>query len=180
MLLEYLVGRPRGKMTYKSWFVFLLMLFCLPPHSQAQQWSGILNPLGPLDKNVRQSAIDWSNVGVPGGIPSGTWTQCGSTIQASTYSNGSIDATSGIQTALNTCAANHFVLLSAGTFLINSSGAGSPVLIIPSNVVLRGAGASQTILNSTGTNQDGYVTLGTVADPGSNYGTNNPVTNSVN
>jgi hypothetical protein len=159
--------------------IFVILLICFVP-CQAQQWSGILLPVGPSNKNVSQSAIDWTNVGIPGGIPSSTWAQCGSTIQASTYGNGSIDATAGIQTALNACTSSHFVLLSAGTFLINSSGSGSPILTIPSSVVLRGAGANQTVLNSTGTNSDGIISVGAATDPGRGYGTNDPVTNSVN
>jgi hypothetical protein len=94
-------------------------------------------------------AIDWSTAGIPGGIPSGSWTQSGSTIQASTYGNGSTDATSGIQSALNSCggtsSAGKFVLLSAGTFLIDGQ------LSVPSYCALRGAGANQTILNSENT-----------------------------
>lgn len=137
--------------------------------------------IGPKPENLSQSAIDWSSSGVPGGIPSGNWTQCGSTIQASTFNNGTKDATSAINAAISACPTNTFVLLSAGTFLFNSSGAGSPQLNLSTNgVVLRGAGADQTILSSTGTNQDGYINIGMGHDPGSNYGTYNPVTNSVN
>ncbi len=115
-------------------FLFILLAF-VPSAAHAQAWSGILDPT---------RAIDWSTAGVPGGIPSGSWTQCGSTIQASTYGNGASDATSGIQTALNGCGANQFVLLSSGTFLINS------YLVIPSNVVLRGGGANNTTLKLNG------------------------------
>src|ERR1019366_4926491 len=132
-------------------------------------------------KNVSQSAIDWSNSGVPGGIPSGSWTQCGSTIQSATYGSGSIDATAAINAAIAACPTNTYVLLGPGIFLFNSSGAGSPQITLSRNgVVLRGSGAEQTILNSTGTNQDGYITIGQGNDPGRGYGTNNPVTNSVN
>jgi hypothetical protein len=46
---------------------------------------------------------------------------------------------------LNNAPANTYVLLGAGTFLINSS------LSVPSNVTLRGSGADQTILNVKGT-----------------------------
>ena len=113
----------------------LIVLAFVPGVAHAQAWSGILDPT---------RAIDWSTAGVPGGIPSGSWTQCGSTIQASTYGNGASDATSGIQTALNGCGVNQFVLLSSGTFLINS------YLVIPSSVVLRGGGANNTTLKLNG------------------------------
>jgi len=123
----------------------LLLLCAIPSLAAAQQWSGILDPT---------RAIDWSAAGVPGGIPSGSWTQSGSTILASTLGNGASDATSGIQTALNACGTNHFVLLGAGTFRINT------FLSIPNNCVLRGAGASQTKLNDMGTSS-GLIRFGT-------------------
>jgi Pectate lyase superfamily protein len=86
--------------------------------------------------------IDWTQSGIPGGIPNRTTIY--STIQASTYGNGSSDATAGIQAALDACPASQVVLLSAGTFRINGS------LTVPSNVTLRGAGSSQTILDAHG------------------------------
>src|SRR5260370_10400641 len=118
-------------------FFFLIVIALAPGFAHAQAWSGFV-PAG--------TAVDWSAVGVPGGIPSGTWTQSGSTILASTFGNGTIDATSGIQTALNSCGTNHFVLLGSGTFLINTH------LSLPSNCVLRGSGANLTKLNDMGTN----------------------------
>ena len=88
--------------------------------------------------------IIWEgNVGIPGGVP--TRTTVSATINASTYGNGANDATAGIQTALNACLANQAVLLSPGKFLISTG------LRIPSNVTLRGAGPSQTILDAHGT-----------------------------
>lgn len=167
-------------MTRKNWLILPLLLAGLSAYSHAQVWSSVLNPLTAGEKNVGQSAIDWSNTGVPGGIPSTTWTQCGATIQASNFGNGATDATSAIQAALNACGANQFVLLSEGTFLVNSSGAGSPIISVLGSRVLRGSGASRTILNSTGTNFGSIIDVGRVADPGSNYGTNDPVANSVN
>jgi hypothetical protein len=167
-------------MKRNHWFILALLLTWFSASSYAQTWSPILNPLTADQKNVSQAGIDWSNTGVPGGVPSRTWTQCGPTVQASTFGNGSSDATSAIQAALNGCGANQFVLLSAGTFLVNSAGAGSPTISILDNRVLRGSGASKTILTSNGTNFGSIIDVGRVADPGSNYGTNSPVTNSVN
>ena len=131
-------------------------VFQLNSSSNTQAWSGILlptygsNACNPTaTSSPGQCGIDWSAAGIPGGIPSGTWTQSGSTIQASTYGNGSTDATSGIQSVLNSCggtsSAGKYVLLSAGTFLIDGN------LSIPSYCVLRGTGANQTILNSMAT-----------------------------
>jgi hypothetical protein len=101
--------------------------------------------------------IIWeSNVGIPGGVPNRT--TISATLNASTYGNGTTDATSAIQTALNACLANQTVLLSAGTVRINTS------LRIPSNVTLRGAGPSQTILDAHGTS-GAVISFGQDATP---------------
>src|ERR1035437_5586360 len=92
--------------------VLSLTLLCLTAAGSAQLWSGILNPVNPSSKGVPQSAIDWSTAGVPGGIPSVHGTQCGSTIQASTYGNGTTDATAAVNSALAACGTNQYVLLS--------------------------------------------------------------------
>lgn len=81
------------------------------------------------------------NPGVPGGIPSRT-TVC-ATVNASSYGNGSSNATSGIQAAINSCPAGQVVQLSAGTFRI-----ASPPLFLNKGITLRGAGPAQTILNA--------------------------------
>jgi hypothetical protein len=142
----------------------LLLLLLWPTCCFAQLWSGILDST---------RAADWQNyAGIPGGIPSATWTQCGSTIQASTYGNGSSDATSGIQTAINACGANQFVLLSPGTFRINSN------LVLKSNMVLRGnapGGANATIISCFGSNGQYSGCL----QFGSGTGPNSGVTNSI-
>ena len=132
-----------------------IMVLCFSGYSRSQEWSGILLPA---------RAIDWSASGVPGGVP--TRSNICATIQASAYGNGSSDATSGIQAALNGCAANSVVALSAGTFLINGS------LSIPSNVSLRGAGADQTILNLNGSGR-AAINMGSGDPP-------NALANSVN
>jgi hypothetical protein len=116
-------------------FIFILVATV---SAVAQNWAGILNPA---------RAIDWTQSGIPGGIPTNR-TQCGPTLQASSYGSGSSDATSGIQTALNNCAANQFVLLGTGTFRINS------YISIPSNVTLRGSGTQSTILSFHGSATD--------------------------
>jgi chitodextrinase len=113
------------------------------PPQGTYPWSGILDP---------SRATDWSQVGIPGGIPNRT-TIC-ATINASTYGNGASDATAGIQNALNSCPQNQVVLLSAGTFRINSS------INIPSYKTLRGAGAHDTILDLRG-NARGAINMGT-------------------
>lgn len=113
----------------KKLLFFLVLLAPLPGF--AQLWSGVLDPT---------RAIDWTTAGISGGIPSGTWTQCGATL---TPSGG--DDTSNIQNALNACAANQFVLLSNATFNLNGT------VNIPPQTVLRGGGANQTIIKANST-----------------------------
>jgi hypothetical protein len=146
---ESLIFCSRGKMRHKSTFLFPLILLSLSVFSYAQLWSGIIDP--------SRATADWSSAGIPGGIPARS-TNC-STIAASTYNNGSSDATSGIQSALSKCASGQVVLLGAGTFLLKG------VLVIPANVSLRGAGANQTILNIQSNAGSAAISLG--ATPGS-------------
>ncbi len=86
--------------------------------------------------------VNWSTAGVIGGIP--TRSTIYKTLQASTYGNGSTDASSAINSALSSCPAGEVVLLSSGTFEI-----ANPIKV-PSSVTLRGSGPQSTILNMTG------------------------------
>jgi hypothetical protein len=76
-----------------------------------------------------------------GGIPART-TIC-ATVNASSYGNGSQEASAGIQAALDACPAGQVVQLSAGTFLVNN------YLLVHTPITLRGAGAGTTILQKT-------------------------------
>jgi hypothetical protein len=76
--------------------------------------------------------------GIPGGIPARA-TTC-AMVNASTYGNGSIDASSGIQDAVDACPAGQVVLLSAGNFTVNN------LVLINKGITLRGAGGGVTIL----------------------------------
>ena len=153
-------------MRYKRAFLFPLIVLSLSVSSYAQLWTGILSSgasCNPTSTNTPGlCAMDWASYsGIPGGIPDASWTQSGSTIQASTYGNGSSDASGGIQTALNSCSGNKYVLLGAGTFLLSSGG-----LTVPGGCALRGSGANQTILNSM-VSGGPPVTLGN--GPGPNF-----------
>ena len=64
-------------------------------------------------------------------------------VEASTYGNGSAEASAGIQAAINECPEGQVVQLSAGTFLTNN------YVIISKAITLRGAGAGVTILRKT-------------------------------
>ena len=156
-------GRARGKMKRNNSFLLsLAMVLCFSCYSPAQ-WGGILKStsgsgacsFGQIS-SAGQCAVDWTAVGIPGGIPT-TWTQAGSTIQASACGNGGSDCTSTIQSALNACGTNHFVQLGAGTFLINGN------IHIKNNCYLSGSGPQNTILNGMGTT-GAIVVMGAVND----------------
>src|SRR4029077_4022513 len=70
---------------------------------------GNIGAVIPADRRV------WWAPGIPGGIPSVT-TVC-ATIDAATYGNGTTDATSAIQSAIDACATG-VVHLPAGSYLI--------------------------------------------------------------
>ncbi len=116
------------------WLVGLLIV-AAPIVAHAQPWSGILSP---------SRAVDWSNAGVPGGIPTRT-TIC------STLNPGA--TTAQIQSAINSCPANQVVFLNAGTYNIGG------LSITRSNITLRGAGADRTKLVFTG-HQSDFITPG--------------------
>src|ERR1051325_3677298 len=124
----------------KKFLLILLLSMFLPPLF----WRGVggeafAQIISPIPSN---RVIDWTHNGIPGGIPNRTTVYAA--ISASTYGNGSQDATAGIQAVLNACPANQVVSLSAGTFRIDTK------LTLPDNVTLRGAGPQQTILDGHG------------------------------
>lgn len=96
--------------------------------ASAQQWAGLIDP---------QRAVDWSQAGVPGGIPSRT-TIC------STLNPGA--TSSQINSAIASCPANQVVYLNAGTYTLS----GGINFNNKSNVTIRGAGPNQTIINFSG------------------------------
>lgn len=122
--------------TFKFHFLVILLLF--PCLVKGQQWSGIL---------ATSRATDWTQAGISGGIPSGSWTQCGSTISA--YgSSGSYASPSTIVNAVAACSGqSKYVLLGAGDFYLNSS----IHLSGYNNVELRGSGPQATRLHFNGT-----------------------------
>jgi hypothetical protein len=105
-----------------------LFLLLIPGRIRAQKWSGIIDS---------SRATDWSNVGITAAIPNRT-TIC------ATLNPGASSAQ--INSAIANCPANQVVFLNAGTYTlaagINFNG--------HSNVTLRGAGPTQTIVQFTG------------------------------
>ena len=104
------------------------VVLCFSPLCQAQLWSGLINS---------GRAIDWSKVGIPGGIPNRT-TICTTLNPGATASQ--------INSAISSCSAGQVVFLSAGTYNLSSG----IVFSGNSNVTLRGAGANKTFLVFTG------------------------------
>ncbi len=115
-------------MKRKYGFLFsLILLLMIPTTAYGQLWTGIIDP---------SRAIDWSNPGIPGGIPNRT-TIC------ATLNPGATSAQ--IDSAIAACN-NGVVFLNAGTYSLS----GGITLRGKSNVTLRGAGPDQTILHFTG------------------------------
>ena len=121
-------------MRRKTLLLFSLVLLCLPTYSRAQTNPEII----PADRR-----IDWSQAGIPGGIPNRT-TIC------ATFNPGAPAAQ--INKAIAACT-NGVVYLNAGTYTLSSGITFGGT----SNVTLRGAGPDQTILAFTGTDTCGGV-----------------------
>jgi Pectate lyase superfamily protein len=99
---------------------------------------------GDLVPASRLAQANWSVAGVTpnGGIPART-TICGAQIQAATYGNGTTNATTAIQNAINACPVGQTVSLSAGKFRVDQP------IYINKGITLRGAGAGATTLEKT-------------------------------
>src|SRR6185436_9174809 len=78
------------------------------------------------------------------------------TVSAAAYGNGVMDATAGIQAAIDACPPDEVVRLSAGEFAVN----GTDPIRINKGIVLRGAGASQTRLTKTTTTANPLILIG--------------------
>jgi hypothetical protein len=94
------------------------------------------------------------NPGIPGGVPARR-TVC-ARVRASTYGHGLLDATAGIQAAIDACPEGQVVRLSAGEFAINAD---FPITI-NKGIVLRGAGAQRTKLRKTSLSANPIVLIG--------------------
>jgi len=116
--------------------LFSLILLCLSTPAHAQLWSGILDP---------SRAVDWSQAGIPGGIPNRT-TICATLNPGATAAQ--------INAAIAACPAGQVVFLNAGTYNIS----GGITFNGRSNVTLRGAGPDKTFLVFSGS--DGCGGLG--------------------
>src|SRR5271168_2272247 len=120
-----------------AFLVLLLSLTSATAHAQTPLWSGIISS---------SRAIDWTQAGAvpgsPGAVPDAGWTQCGSTLTATTYggSSGGPASTSPINTIISACPAQTYIQLGAGTFYLAGA------IAMKNQTVLRGMGANQTFL----------------------------------
>ena len=134
-------------MTRRTWVLLTAFLFycSLAPRQQVQAVSGFI----PTSRT-----IDWSHVGIPGGIPSGNWP-----VYKTLSPSGGADDSIAIQNAINAAPAGSVVLLNPGTYKIHrsstvcqgysddyASGVYEAGLCLTKAVVLRGSGPDQTIL----------------------------------
>lgn len=111
--------------------VLLLFGVCLAPAASAQ-----------IDTSIvpYEGRTTWAP-GVQSGIPART-TIC-ATLQASTFGNGTREASAAINSAIAACPAGQTVKLSAGTFLINN------YILLNKSITLRGSGPTLTKLVKT-------------------------------
>jgi hypothetical protein len=115
-------------MIRKQLFLLPLVLLCFSAYFQGQNANGIISPA---------RSIDWSQAGIPEGIPNRT-TIC------STLNPGA--SVSQINSAIASCPSGQVVFLNAGTYNLTSG----IDFANHSNVTLRGAGADQTFLVFSG------------------------------
>lgn len=120
--------------------------------SAALGWAAVCSAQMAQGVIPAERATEW-NPGIPGGIPERT-TVC-ATLSASTYGNGSTDATSAIQAAINNCPEGQVVQLSAGVFRV----ANGPIHI-RKGITLRGAGPSRTELRAPPGRGQAVVVIG--------------------
>lgn len=113
-------------------------------------WAGIVDPW---------RMMDWSAVGISGGIPSAGWSQCVNTQCTTVTSAGTSVTPAQIVSALTNAPANTYVKLAAGNYSFSSGIIATGI----NNVELRGAGPTQTKLAFTGTSgcSGGNGTCGT-------------------
>ena len=118
---------------------------------------GTAAPATPVTRMFPADRVTTWHPGVPGGVPARS--KVCATLSAARYGNGVVDATVDIQAAIESCPTGQVVLLSAGTFTINSGN----IIMIDKGVTLRGAGAGQTTLQKTDGAKPGVEATGSKA-----------------
>jgi hypothetical protein len=112
--------------------ILVVWLVLLPSLAWSQAWSGLLDPA---------RAMDWTYAGIPGGIPTG-WSDCTNAACNTAYAS---PTSANINAALAGAPDNSVVRIPAGTVTLSDC-----VRANRSNVILRGAGPTQTTINING------------------------------
>jgi len=120
-----------------AFIIFVLLGVLFSPNPAVAQ-TGVLSS---------SRSTSWTNAGVQGGIPSGSWTQCGATIAPGATAATIKAAVNHTGTGYTGCGNNTYVLLAAGTFNLSTGICWSGV----NHSVLRGSGANSTFLVFSGT-----------------------------
>jgi hypothetical protein len=129
----------------RKFLLIFALLLTFPIAAHAQLWSGILDP---------SRATDWTQVGVPGGIPN--WTTVCATLTPSGDSSGATDW-AHLKAAFVSCTGlSEVISLGAGTFyfdnwIFNTNGSPGNSGAV-SDVVVRGNGPLSTIIYITANN----------------------------
>lgn len=113
-------------------FYFLVLLLAVPVATRAQQWSGIIAP---------SRAVDWSNAGVPGGIPNRPTICATLGIAGQSAAFAQSISLAQINASIASCPSGQTVLLNPGTYTMVGG-----IVVNKPNVTLRGSGADQTWL----------------------------------
>jgi hypothetical protein len=119
-----------------------VLVMLLAPSSVPGGQASLGGQASPTEFIPAERRIDWSLVGIPGGIPHRR--QICATIDSTVYGNGVADATSAIQEALVKCPYGQVVYLPEGTYLT------SDTIHLDDYNTLRGAGPGKTVLKHTG------------------------------
>ena len=114
-------------------FPLISMLLLFSSLSYGQAWSGILAPA---------RATDWTQAGIPGGIPSGSWSSCVTSACNTAFSTPTV---ANINAAIASAPNNTVVRIPATTLTLTAS-----ICNNRGNVVLRGAGPTQTTIINNG------------------------------
>ena len=118
--------------TTKSLFTGLLLLTLIPLLASSQAEAG-------LDMIPAARRVDWSNMGVDGGIPN--LPIVANVLDFGATGNGNTDDAAAFQSAIDSVNGTGAVYVPAGTYLIQNK------LDMPDGVALRGAGPDLTHLN---------------------------------
>src|SRR5664280_1591277 len=131
--MKHKIHQPKPASLKAPIVFFLVALLGIPVSADGQAWSGILDS---------SRAVDWTHAGFTITEPG---SQCSN--QTGSYSPSGGDDAASINALVTGCTGGGYILLSAGTFAMSSTGL---IMYAISNVVIRGQGPDKTKLIFTG------------------------------